>query len=227
MPAAFNKNKFKAPFILLIVSFVIVTGVFLFLNRYLSKNVSTTRQNSQNATPVNTSGWLKYLNQRYSYSFEYPSNLILDALSEGDNPFTPEEEVGDEGTFLIDTNVSQGELERSMVVNAFFIPANLSGKSLSEIVGNYGSLIDACNKNVPQRTENVLTESGIQGIKVWYLLAEGCQGAGANEVNDPYVFFDARPRNNVLITFFENQMHEEFDGIVSTFNFEEPQDYGD
>lgn len=72
------------------------------------------------------------------------------------------------------------------------------------------------------------TKDGTQGIKAWYWVKKGCQGAEERVLNDPYVFFDARPKgNNVLIEFFEGQMDEVFDTIVFTFQFVKPGEYGD
>jgi len=180
------------------------------------------------ASPQNqqTSNWPTYVNQRFNYSLQYPPQATLAPLGEGDNPFSPDIiEVGDEGTF-IEIAQTQG-LDKSMVVTGIPLPTQYQNSSLEDIVTNHGSFIEPCHQAQAQKVEAVTTTSGLTGYKAWYHLVPGCQGAGENQVNDPFAFFDARPQSQTIIKLFENKMDEHFDTIVSTFQFTAPIEYGD
>jgi len=177
--------------------------------------------------PDKTKGWQTYVNQRFHYSLEYPPELVLEPLGEDDNPYTEAIEVGDEGTVISEAEAEPGSLRKSMFVTGFYLTADNESLSLKEFVKTQGSFTNPCHEDTPYKTEEVISQSGEQGIKAWYFVKQGCQGAKERGLNDPSVFFDDRARNNILVEFFEGQMDEYFDEIVSTFSFVEALEYGD
>jgi len=178
---------------------------------------------------METANWLKYVNQRFHYSVKYPPQLKLDALGEGDNLFTEDVvETGDEGTFITEPAEEPKEaMDRTMVVEGTILPERLKNLSFKDYAENQGHFINPCQEDKAQRTLEVTTQSGIKGIKAWYWVQKGCQGAPERKLNDAYVFFDDRQRTGAIILFFEGQLHDYFDTIVSTFEFIKPVEYGD
>jgi len=213
-----NKKKI---FLLLLLLVIFVTGGY-----YLAKELAPPK--IQPEPTLDTTDWKIYENQRFHYRVKYPPSLALDALPEGDNPFTESIEIGDEGTFIVDPQIQEDQLQRSMSVSATYLTDVNESLSLEDFIQTQGSYINFCHEDKPEKTEEVTTISGQKGIKVWYWIKAGCEGAEERMLNDPYVFFDAREHDSeVLIEFFQAQMDEEFDDIVSTFEFIEPLNYGD
>jgi hypothetical protein len=184
-------------------------------------------QSSASVPTAQPSSWLKYVNQRFNYSFKYPSNLQLEGLSLNDDPSTQEVESGDEGTFIVEPATASGAMARSMVVMGLYLTASQKNMTLKQFVDTQGTLINPCHESAPAKTQEITSISGVKGIKAWYRLTAGCEGAGEKELNDPYVYFDARPNYHTLIEFYEGQLDDVFDSIVSTFTFEKPGYYGD
>ena len=233
--------------IVLIILVMLLSGAFFVLVGYLigtktsseivplsSSLVSPTRiqttpisEPTAGSKATDTSNWNTYVNQKFSYSLKYPPLLILEALSEGDNIFTEDVvEVGDEGTFISAKNADADGMRKTMTVAGEYLTAANNNKTLRDIVSE-GTVINPCHEEKPQKIEEVTSQSGAKGLKVWYWVKEGCQGARERGLNDPYVFFDLRPKQNALVEFFEAQMDEYFDVIVSTFSILAPVQYGD
>jgi len=199
----------------------------------LGKPVKITGQVSEGLeTEIETSevegyqGWKTFVSQRFHYSLQYPGELELMSLGEGDNPFTDVIERGDEGIIIGEAIPESEGVRQTTIVNAQFLEQGES-LSLKELVETKGSEFNICHEDKPDKLEEVVTLAGEKGYKVWYWVKKGCQGAEEKYINQPSVFFDARPRNNVLIEFYQGRGGEEFDKMVNSFRFIETIDYGD
>lgn len=185
------------------------------------------KQKKEAVSDVKTVDWKTYVNQKFNYSVKYPPQLVLDPLFSEDDPDTVEVEVGDEGTFLGEAEATPGQLRKTMVVGARYLRPSQKNMSLREFVETQGAVDNPCQEPKPGKTEDVTTKSGVKGIKVWYYVMKGCAGATERGLNDPYVYFDVRPDKNAVIEFYEGQVDDVFDDIVSTFTFVTAQTYGD
>lgn len=173
--------------------------------------------------------WQKFVNQRFWYAVKFPPSLIMEPLAEGDNPMTPDiVEVGDEGTFFSEQTEGTSGMRKTMLITAYPLQNQLKWLTLEQIVGENGATINPCLEDKPGKVENVTTASGVKGMKAQYYVKEGCQGATERHLDVPYVFFDARPRNNAIIYLYAAQIDTKtFDAMTSTFEFTPAIEYSD
>lgn len=219
--------------VLTFILLLLITAVLICAGYWYKDNKTDQTQKSAPAPAAtttkenNTGVWNTYVNQRFNYSVQYPPKLILMPLSEGDNPFTDAVEIGDEGTFIVEKTETPGETDKTMVVEGIYLNDQNKNLTLKEFAETQGSFINLCHEDRPEKTQEVTAKNGAKGIEAWYWVKEGCEGAEARKLNDPYVFFDARPTNDVIIELYEGQIDDVFPEIVSTFTFIEPRNYGD
>ncbi|MFA4880996.1 MAG: hypothetical protein WC650_05245 [Candidatus Doudnabacteria bacterium] len=219
--------------VLTFILLLLITAVLICAGYWYKDNKTDQTQKSAPAptatTPEESSigVWNTYVNQRFNYSVQYPPKLILMPLSGGDNPFTDAVEIGDEGTFIVEKTETPGETDKSIIVEGIYLNDRNKNLTLKEFAETQGSFINLCHEDRPEKTQEVTAKSGAKGIEAWYWIKEGCEGAEARKLNDPYVFFDARPTNDVIIELYEGQIDDVFPEIVSTFTFIEPRSYGD
>lgn len=165
------------------------------------------------ATSEKESVWKTYTNKKFNYSFQYPSNvtLIISILTDRKRSLTFEHDpsrIGDEVISLGD-GVSLSTLHLEIA------DANLT---LKQYVETRGSFINLCNEDKPEKTEEIITKNGTRGLKAWYWIPEGCAGARTRFLNNPSIFFDARPKKTFFIEFYDDKNDDgSLDKIASTF----------
>lgn len=241
------KSRNTLMIILVVISVIAASGSLAFAGyMYGQKQSATTTQletktakeqdtsvfTASESTQLSTSStadWQKFVNQRFWYSVEFPPSLIMEPLAEGDNPMTPDiVEVGDEGTFFSEQTQDTSGMRKTMLITAYPLQNQLKWLTLEQIVGENGGTINPCLEDKPGKVEDVTTASGVKGIRAEYYVKQGCEGAAERHLDMPYVFFDARPRNNAVIYMYAAQIDTKtFDAMTSTFEFTPAIEYSD
>ncbi len=213
---------------------VIIIGIFALAFYFWSNQRTTpipTLTPSPTLTPIT---YQTFVNQMFNFSFSFPTNFELAVLSDTDYPETVEIETGEEGTIVVEKLNTQGVMDKTYIVSAQYLPTDLKDLSLTQLVTEHGSFNgNYCFEDLASRSENVSTDDGLTGIKVWYWIREGCQGATVRIESAPYVFFkNPDESRNVIFylsagDFVDGRDVEIFNKAVQTFKFITPNNYSD
>jgi len=213
---------------------IIIIGIFAFAFYFWTTNQTNptlTPTPSPTSTPIT---YQTFVNQMFNFSFSFPTNFELAMLSDTDYPETVEIETGEEGTFVVEKSNTQGVMDKTYIVSAQYLPTDLKDLSLTQLVTEHGSFGgNYCFEDLAGRSENVSTDDGITGIKVWYWIKAGCQGAEERIESAPYIFFKNPDESRNIIfylfagDFVNGRDTEIFNKAVQTFKFIPPNNYSD